>query len=161
MHSVENCPLCSVSRTSDAMTDDEFAALQQRSESELAEKQAVFVQRIGGSASWHYDLDASTLVVGMQRFAITAIGTHNASMNTWLWAWANDSFSDRARAVASEIRCLAQITGFQVFEMPGIQASRDEAHVFTALAVHVLAAIGFFRVEDDDRTLFLAVHEAV
>ncbi|WP_310632670.1 DUF6882 domain-containing protein [Paraburkholderia sp.] len=161
MHSVDNCPLCSASGKTDAMTDDEFAALQEHCESELVQKQASFIKQIGNSGSWHYDLDTSTLTVGTHRFRITAIGTHSASMDTWLWAWANDSFPDRARAAASEVQRLFQITGFRVFETPGIDASRADANVLTAMAVHVLAADGIFKALDDDRTLFLAVHEAI
>ena len=57
--------------------------------------------------------------------------------------------------------CGTARTGFRVFIDEGIEASSMDAQDFTALAVHQLGAIGFFREASDSPALYLAVHEPV
>jgi len=62
---------------------------------------------------------------------------------------------------SSRIRSLHTVTGFRVFIDPGTQASPSAAQDLTALAVHILDAIGFFRCPSEGTVLYLAVHEFV
>ena len=159
MHDSSKCPICLGAATDGSLSDDSFFAFLAHCRDELAEKQSRFLPRIAGAATWSYDLTDAALTIGQVRFAITPVGTHNAELRTWLWAWANDAFPSPARAASRRLQGLHQVTGFRVFLDPGIAASSADAQDFSALAVHHLDAIGFYRVPSNDVTLYLAVHE--
>lgn len=139
------------------MSDDEFATFLNYCRSELAKKQAVFQDRIKGCTQWHCEMASNLLVIGDERFPVVAIGTHSNEYQTWLWAWANDSFPPACRAAAETLQVLHATTGFQVFLEPGIPASATDAEGLAAIAVHQLDAIGFFRDASSPRSLYLAV----
>jgi hypothetical protein len=141
------------------MSDEGFFDFLAACRDELADKQLRFQRRIAGAASWNYDLRDCSLTFGSARFPMTPVGTYSPEYETWLWAWANEEFPEIARVASREIQSLHSVTGFRVFIDPGIPASSDDAEDLTALAVHQLGAIGFFREASSSPTLYLAVHE--
>lgn len=142
------------------MSDEAFFAFLDACRNELAAKQQAFNERLEPNAEWTYDLDSASLNIGRCKFSITAIGTHSSEYQTWLWAWANDTFPKTARDASAAIKSLYNLTGFKVFDDPGINASSADAQDFSACAMHQLDAIGLFRSPSDDATLYLAVHES-
>jgi hypothetical protein len=140
------------------MSDEEFFAFLSACRSELDEKQSRFQRQIQGRSQWQYNLEDCSLTFGDLTFPITPIGTHSAEHRSWLWAWANEEFPPHARDASRQIQALQGVTGFRVFTDPGIGASSLDAQDFTAMAVHKLEAIGFFRSSSDGPTLYLAVH---
>lgn len=141
------------------MSDAEFFAFLDACRDELADKQLRFQQRIAGAGRWTYDLRDCSLTMGSERFGVTPVGTYSHEYQTWLWAWANEEFPEAARTASRQLQSLHTVTGFRVFIDEGIEASSADAQDFTALAVHQLGAIGFFRGASDSPTLYLAVHE--
>ena len=139
------------------MSDEEFFAFLDACRDELAEKQSQFKQLVGNAIGWYYDMQDCSLTLGSERFSMTPVGTHSPEYQTWLWAWANDEFPEVARAASRQIQSLHSVTGFRVFINEGIEASAEDADDFTALAVHQLGAIGFFREASGSPTLYLAV----
>jgi hypothetical protein len=139
------------------MTDMEFRALLDRCREELAAKQALFTADCISSAPYHYDLNQGVLAVGSERYASSLVGTRSITNGTWLWGWANDSFSDSVRQAASRAKSLYDVTGFRVFIDPGVHASKQDAEDFTALTVHAIDAIGFWRYAGEDNEMYLAV----
>jgi hypothetical protein len=119
----------------------------------------IFERRIQGASRWSYEMVDGTLAIEDSFFGMTPIGTYSSAYNSWLWAWANEDFPAIARAASARIQALHTVTGFRVFLDPGIEASPTDAQDFTALAVHMLGAIGFFRCPSDGPVLYLAVHE--
>lgn len=69
-------------------------------------------------------------------------------------------FPIAARDASRRIQGLFAVMGFRVFVNAGIGATLADALDFTALAVHQLGGIGFFRCSSNEPTLFLAVHES-
>jgi hypothetical protein len=159
MHDSSKCPICRGLPVGGSMTDEEFFAFLSACRDELADKQARFQQRIRGAARWAYELTDCSLSIGSERFPMTPVGTHSPEYQTWFWAWANEDFPPEAREASRRLRALYDVTGFRVFLDPGIGVSSEDAQDFTALAVHQLSAIGFFRSPSDGPTLYLAVHE--
>lgn len=153
------CPICRALPVDGRMTDEEFFAFLSACREELADKQSRFERRIAGPGRWSYDLRDGSLTVGSERFSVTAVGTYSVEYQTWLWAWANEDFPEAARAASRRLQSLHDVTGFRVFINPGIEASSADAQDFTALSVHHLEAIGFFRGGADSPILYLAVHE--
>lgn len=158
MHDSSNCPVCQGTATSGSMSDQQFFEFLETCRDELETKQAKFTSMLPVDAQWHYDLDTARLRIGNHEFPITAIGTHNDQHQTWLWAWANESFSAAARDASGATKSLYDVTGFKVFAEVGIDASSGDAQDLTACAIHALDAIGFYRCPSD-ATLYLAVHE--
>jgi|WetSurMetagenome_2_1015567.scaffolds.fasta_scaffold375766_2 hypothetical protein len=159
MHDSSKCPICHGTATQGSMSDETFFAFLARCRRELEEKQSRFLNRIADAATWSYDMADGSLTIGNRRFAMTPIGTHNAEHQSWLWAWANDAFPSAAREASRRLQGLHHVTGFRVFLDPGIPAASIDAQDFSAMAVHFLDAIGFYRVPSNDVTLYLAVHE--
>ena len=158
MHDSSACPVCRGLPVNGSLSDDEFASFVARCREELARKQATFNRRIPAGGKWFYDMQDGSLTIGATRFGMTPIGTYSHDRQTWLWAWANEDFPQRARDDAGRVRGLLDVTGFRVFVSPGLPASEADTLDLTALAVHHLDAIGFFRCPGAP-TLFLAVHE--
>lgn len=161
MHDSSTCEICRGLPVRGSMTDDQFYSFVASCQNELAAKQAAFQARIQWPSRWHYEMAHGTLTIGDSLFSMTPIGTYNSASNSWLWAWANEDFPAIARAASARIQSLHTITGFRVFIDPGIKASPKDPQDFTALAVHSLDAIGFFRCPSDGPApaLYLAVHE--
>jgi hypothetical protein len=159
MHDSSTCPICRGLPVGGSMSDEEFFAFITACRDELADKQGRFQQRFAGAARWSYEMADCSLTIGDERFPMTPVGTHSPEYQTWLWAWANEDFPPAAREGSRRLQVLHTVTGFQVFLDRGIAASSEDAQDFTALAVHQLGAIGFFRSPSEGPTLYLAVHE--
>ena len=159
MHDSSTCEVCRGLPIQGSLSDDEFLAFLASCRKELAAKQEIFEHRIQAASRWFYDMADLTLAIDDLLFGITPIGTHSETNNSWLWAWANEDLPVVARTASRRIQALHAVTGFRVFIDPGIQASPLDAQAFTASAVHILDAIGFFRCPSGGPTLYLAVHE--
>lgn len=162
-HDSVHCPICQGAATSGSMTDEEFNALLLTCQDELATKQAKFQETLAQHVRWDYDLDAGTLRLGDEQFAITVAGTYSAKYESWLWGWANEDFPATARENSARLKQLHDLTGFRVFAEPGTSATSVDAQVFTALAIHLLDGLGLFRVpgENDGPTLYFAVQAKI
>lgn len=158
MHDASDCPICRGLPIDGSMSDEQFDRFLQDCNRELAEKQAAFNAYLAPGAPWSYDLHTLTMQLGDRAFPITPVGSHSPQYETWLWAWANDDYPAPAREASRQLQSLHDHTGFKVFINKGIAASTLDAQDFTACAVHVLGAIGFFRAPSTGPTLYLAVH---
>ena len=159
MHDSSTCEVCRGLPIRGSLSDDEFLAFVVSCRNELAAKQVTFQRRIQGASRWSYEMADGTLTIGGSVFGMTPIGTYSSAHDSWLWAWANEEFPAVARTASARIQALHTVTGFRVFIDPGIKASSADAQDFTALAVHILGAIGFFQCPSDGPVLYLAVRE--
>lgn len=141
------------------MTDAEFNAFVEACHKELEQKQSAFNVRISSARQWAYEMADGTLTIGETCYPMIPIGTFSPAYQTWLWAWANEEFPDRAREASRFLQDLQWITGFRIFLTPGFPATASKVNDFLALAVHQLDATGFFRCESDGPTLYMAVQE--
>jgi hypothetical protein len=146
MHDASRCAVCRGLPVNGSLTDDEFFAFLASCRAELDEKQQRLQRHLPTGSQWSYDMENMTLTIGLTHFPMTPIGTFSAQHQTWLWAWANEDFPQRAREAAREIQSLYAATGFRVFIDPGINASTNDAQDFVALAVTSLPRSAFFAV---------------
>ena len=138
------------------MSDAEFGAFLEQCRTELRTKQAIFMKNATGHA-YRYELEPALMTIGSDNFAVSVIGSFCPTRSTWLWGWANDTFSDRVRERSSRFKALYATTGFRVFVDDGIRATRGDVEDFTAMAVHATDAAGFWRVVSDDLELYLCI----
>lgn len=160
MHDSSHCPICRGQSINGSMTDEEFAAFLDACRAEGDAKQALFRERCGDRFQWCYDLAQGWLEIDSTRFPITLIGSYGHEYHTWLWAWANDEFTDQAREKSRSLQQLHTVTGFAVFADEGMNATEDDVLDLLSLSVHQLGAIGYYRILDGQRDFYLAVHES-
>ena len=139
------------------MSDHEFAGFVSVCRAELDAKQAEISERLG-RGPYSYDIDQGVLAVGGVSHSISVIGTYCISRRTWLWGWANDSYSDAARECSASLKGLRDVTGFQVFADEGVVATASDAIDLVATAVHYLSADGYWQEDFTDLQVFLAIH---
>lgn len=92
-------------------------------------------------------------------FNVIFIGTWSKKKKDWLWAWANSSMTDNVKQKALSLKKLHHITGFHIFENSSLEADEITAWELAALSVHVLEAIGLYKIPGDDSDLFIALIE--
>jgi hypothetical protein len=151
--------------TGNEMTDDEFDAFVEASVSELETKQEALISKwkLGSLGRYLFDqptarlqfFDASGNVV--VKASVVPIGTYSPKGETWMWAWANDSFLEPLRSQASKLRTLGQITGVPVFDTPSFTADPDMAGELAAISVKHLGALGFYRAPGPRSDVYLAI----
>ncbi len=155
-HDSLNCPTCKGGRR-DSMSDAEFADFLNACRSELDLKQKGISEYLG-RRPYTYDINQGVLTLDGNAHDIVVVGTYCVSRRTWLWGWANDSYSDAARERSALLKRLRDLTGFQVFADDGLMATASDAQNLVAIAVHYLAAEGYWQEDFTDLQVFLAIH---
>jgi hypothetical protein len=87
------------------MSDGEFADFLGACRGELQVKQTGIAECLGRSP-YAYDIDQGLLTLGSEAHSIVVIGTYCVLRRTWLWGWANDSYSDAARERSASLKGL-------------------------------------------------------
>lgn len=88
---------------------------------------------------------------------VIPIGTYSRETETWLWAWANESFTPDLREKSERLKSLQEITGKKRFAIRKFASSERKAWRWSALAVKHLDAQGCYRVPADNLLVFLAL----
>lgn len=140
------------------MSDGEFAAFLSACRDELRLKQTGMAECLGRRPCT-YDINQGLLTLDGDAYSIVVIGTYCISRRTWLWGWANDSYSDAARDRSAPLKGLRDLTGFQVFADDGVLATASDAIDLVATAIHFLAADGYWLEDLTDLRVFLAIHQ--
>lgn len=149
------------------MTDKEFDEFIDKCYEELEGKQHKLfnIYNIGTYDSYWFDQTTKTLQFKksnevLLEFNIVCIGTWARQKNTWMWGWANESFTDRIRKDAAVLRGLKECTGYGVFEKIGFDCDEGMAYESVAMAVNYLNALGMYKIPGEKSDLFLALMES-
>jgi hypothetical protein len=126
------------------MSVAEYDAFVSTCRAELDERQAKLVE-LAGDSRCEFDLHEGVFTLAGHTFKASVSGSHCLSRGTWLWGWANDSYTDAARRRFAIFQGLQDVTGFRRFADAGCHASAEEAANLTALAVHHVGGVGFWR----------------
>jgi hypothetical protein len=149
------------------MTEAGFEQLVAKWLEDLRAKQATLENVYGLGRFDRYDRDGDE---GVIRFSnanedkvlvarATDIGSFSCKTRTWMWAWANESVSEEGRAKSARIKTLADLTGFDLFREPQLDADEYLAWELAAIAVHHLGAIGCYRAPSDQLWIFLTIDD--
>lgn len=139
------------------MSEEQFNAFLEACRVELEQKQTAFFGQFADDVAWSFDIDQGTFSLNEQAFPMTPIGSFSEAHQTWLWAWANDSFPDAARDASRQLQSLYKRTGFRVFADEAIKATADEAEDLATLANHELGAVAEFRYQENGLMTYIAV----
>lgn len=146
------------------MTAEQFNEFVDKCYEELEVKQEKLfnLYNIGTYDSYWFDQATKTLQfknndeVGLE-FNIICIGTWAHQKNTWMWGWANESFTNEIRQDASILRGLKELTGYKVFEELGFECDESMAYELTAMALNYLNALAMYKIPGEKNDLFLAL----
>ena len=90
-------------------------------------------------------------------FTAVPIGSWSGESNSWMWAWANESITEKLRLKAAKIKELSDLTGNDIFKDDAFEADEALAHKLTAMAVYHLDALGMYIAPLDNLKTFLAL----
>lgn len=96
--------------------------------------------------------DADNLVV-----RTTEIGSYSLKTETWLWAWANESFADAERAKAAKLKKLFDKTGMRIFTDPHFDCDEYLAWELAAVSVQYLEGTGCYRGPAEHLWIFWSI----
>ncbi|WP_433088072.1 DUF6882 domain-containing protein [Dactylosporangium sp. CA-052675] len=77
--------------------------------------------------------------------AAQILGSYNPTARSWLWAWANDSILPALSVASETVRDWAVRHGQEALARPKVEADDERADTFSALAVRITRATGFYR----------------
>ncbi len=149
------------------MTDKEFDEFVDRCYEELEDKQEKLFNtyNIGLYDSYWFDQTSSTLQFKnndevLLEFKVICVGTWAQESNTWMWSWANESFTIEIRKDGEVLKGLKEFTGYGVFEKQGFECDESMAYEVVAMAVNYLNALGMYKIPGGKSDLFVALIES-
>lgn len=151
-----------------SMRDEEFSEFIDKCYEELNNKQQSLLKlyNMGSYDSYWFDQLVKTIQFKsngevMLEFKIVCIGTWAHEKNTWMWGWANASFTEEIREDSSKLKGLKQVTGFDAFEKPGFECDEAMAYEAAAMSLHYLNGLGMYRLPGEKSHLFVALMEKI
>jgi hypothetical protein len=148
------------------MTDEQFDEFVDKCYEELEEKQKKLFDTYNIGSYENYWFDQMTRILQfknndkvMLEFKTMCIGTWAHQKNTWMWGWANESFTDEIREDASVLKGLKELTGYDVFEKLGFECDESMAYETVAMALSYLDALGMYKIPGQKSHLFVALLE--
>lgn len=148
------------------MTDEQFNEFVDRCYEELEKKQEKLfnIYNMGAYDSYWFDQTTRTLKFKnndeiLLEFKIICVGTWAYKKNTWMWGWANESFTNEIRKDAEVLKKLKELTGYGVFEKQGFVCDESMAYETVSMAVSYLNALGMYKIPGQKSHLFVALIE--
>ena len=115
---------------------------------ELMDKNEQFFVRYGRHNRYDWDDDAVTLtfsdpVLLTVRIDVTVVGSTEG--DSWEWSWANSNYEVRSKLDMEKVREFGQKNGYYKLTTAFLEANEYTGWEMTAVAAHVLGALGAFR----------------
>ncbi|MCT4594216.1 MAG: hypothetical protein N4A57_08115 [Anaeromicrobium sp.] len=146
------------------MTKEQFEKFLAKVYEELENKQESLFSdyNIGTYESYWFNQNSKTLQFKNNEkveleFKIVCIGTWAHEKGTWMWSWANESFTEDIRKDSEELKKLKEITRYDAFEMEAFQCDENTAYEITAISVKHLDALGMYKMPGEKSHLFVAL----
>ena len=133
----------------------------------LKKRQSTFLDKfkINDHERWDWHQDTGKLIfthdgVPQVEAEISFSGSISTKSNTWMWAWANDSYLETVKASSREIRNLGEKLGYMKLASAHWNASEEDGWEMTAIMAKQLNAIGAYRTANDHGFSYMVVHNA-
>ena len=125
---------------------------------ELMGKNERFKEQYGPHARWDWDDEAVTLtfsdpVKATVRVDVTVVGTTEGE--SWEWSWANRNIEARSTQDMGKIRAFGEANGYDKLTSAFLEADEYTGWEMTAVAAHILGALGAYRFPTDDGYCFV------
>ena len=114
------------------------------------------------NSDYRWNLAAGELAFPSAGKAVVAdlcvIGSSSAEQGTFFWAWANKGVPETARRRLAEVRAFGEAHDLPLLTTAEWRGGRSEGMEMLAVAGRILDAEGVMVVQNDDLTLFFALH---
>jgi len=87
------------------------------------------------------------------------VGSVSSTSDTWLWAWANESFLESARADVRKVRAYGVDRQFLRLASARWKATEDDGWEMTAVAALLLQAHGAYRSPSERGATFMMLND--
>lgn len=148
-------------------TGEELEALLMSAVDYLDEVQQTFREtyKINEHPRWDWSQDTCQLVFSRDgkpvvECDIDFVGSFSSRSDSWMWAWANDSFVEPIKEMSREVRGLGEVMDSMELSAPTWSASPEKGWLMTAVMAQQLGAIGAYRTSDQYGHLYMVVRAA-
>ena len=147
--------------------DESFADLVSRSFKHLKAVQKTFMEtfKIDDHERWDWHQETGKLIFSHENKPVVEcdidfVGTFSSSSNTWMWAWANDSFPENIKAKSREIRNLGEEERTLKLASAIWPADPVDGWEMTAIMAKSIGAIGAYRTPSENGFVYMIVQRA-
>jgi hypothetical protein len=122
------------------------------------EKNDAFKCRYGHHASWDWDDSTSTLTFSdpnLQPVRVHCAIVGTTQGNQWQWSWANKNIPPREKVEMEKVRVFGETNGYAKLATPFLEADEYTGWEMTAVAEHILDALGAYRFPTDEGYCYL------
>ena len=127
---------------------------------ELQVSQEAFSRRyeINSYENWFYPQASAILKLYSEgkevHFSALAVGSFSRNTNTWMWAWANNHYSESNKFQTLRIKEFGQENGYERLISPRFEGDEYTGWELTAIAWNLLGGIGTYRVVSDHLEIY-------
>lgn len=112
----------------------------------------------GHYSRWDWDDIAVTLTFSdpvrpTVRIDVTVVGSTEG--DSWEWSWANSNYGDRLKLDMEKVRAFGDANGYEQLTSAFLDADEHTGWEMTAVAAHILDALGAYRFPTDDGYCYL------
>lgn len=142
-----------------ALITDSFNYLQEQQSSFMA------TYKIGEHSRWDWYQETGKLIFSNEgtptvECDVDFVGTFSSSSDSWMWAWANESFLELVKAMSREVRELGDSLNLLKLACATWSADPVDGWEMTAVMAKHLGAIGSYRAPGENGFLYMVVREA-
>jgi hypothetical protein len=125
---------------------------------ESMEKNERFAERYGKFDCYYWDSDAAVLTFSNAgeaklRIDVSIVGTTEG--NSWEWSWANSNIRTHSKLDMEKVREFGETNGYEQLSTRFLTADEYTGWEMTAVAGHVLDALGAYRFPTDHGFCYL------
>lgn len=120
---------------------------------------------IGDCERWDWDQEMGTLIFSHEgkptvECDVHFVGTLSTLSKTWMWAWANQSLSDKVKEQSRLVRRIGDERQFLPLACPKWSADETDGWEMTAIMAKAVGAIGAYRTPDENGFVYMVVSKA-
>jgi hypothetical protein len=125
---------------------------------EVIDKNKHIEERYGKHAHWDWDDEAITLTFsdpGNSTLRIDATMVGSTEGNSWQWSWSNANLDAKSKLDMEKVREFGEAKGYRQLTSAFLDADEYTGWDMTAVATHVLNALGSYRFPTEDGHCYL------
>lgn len=133
----------------------------------LKSVQDVFMEqyKAGDHDRWDWYQETGKLIFSNEGMPVVEcdidfVGTLSTATDTWMWAWANESFTENIKKKARAIRDIGEHNGFLKLACAHWSADEVDGWEMTSIMAKEIGAIGAYRTTSDNGYVYMVINNA-
>ncbi|MGB6720667.1 MAG: DUF6882 domain-containing protein [Terracidiphilus sp.] len=145
-----------------AVCDDCFREFLHPIVHQSMERNSRFREHYGEFDRWDWDAEESVLTFSNAgdpklRIHVSVVGTVEGG--SWEWSWGNPNFGPNSKLDIEKVREFGEENGYEMLTSKFLTSDEYTGWEMTAVAAHVLGALGSYRFPTDDGFCYLIYRE--